>query len=35
MTGDNYAKNARTLERMGLAGKDATGIRKVADQGFG
>ena len=28
MTGDDFAKNARTLERMGLAGKDATASRK-------
>jgi opine dehydrogenase len=35
MTGDDYAKTARTLERMGLAGKDAAGIRKVVEQGFG
>lgn len=34
MTGDDYAKNARTLERMGLAGKDVAGIRKVVEQGF-
>ena len=35
MTGDDYAKNARTMERMGLAGKDVAGIRKIVDQGFG
>jgi len=35
MTGDDYAKNARTLERMGLAGKDANGIIKVVEHGFG
>jgi opine dehydrogenase len=35
MTGDDYAENARTLERMGLAGKDAAAIRKVVEQGFG
>ena len=35
MTGDDYAKNARTIERMGLAGKDVAGIRKIVDQGFG
>ena len=35
MTGDDYAKNARTLGRMDLVGKDAAGIRKIADQGFG
>lgn len=34
MTGDDYATNARTLERMGLAGKDAAGIRKTVEQGF-
>jgi opine dehydrogenase len=35
MTGNDYATTGRTLERMGLAGKDAAGIRKVVDQGFG
>ena len=35
MTGDDYAKNARTLDRMGLAGKDANGIIKVVEHGFG
>lgn len=35
MTGDNYESQARTLERMGLAGNDATGIRRVVDRGFG
>ena len=34
MTGDDYAKDARTLERMGLAGKDAKGIIRVVEQGF-
>jgi hypothetical protein len=34
MTGDDYATNARTLERMGLAGKDAAGIRKTVEHGF-
>lgn len=34
MTGDDYAENARTLERMGLAGKDAAGIRKTVEHGF-
>jgi len=35
LTGDNYAATARTLDRMGLAGKDAAGIRKVMEHGFG
>jgi opine dehydrogenase len=35
LTGDNYAATARTLDRMGLAGKDAAGIRKVVEHGFG
>lgn len=35
MTGDHYAATGRTLEMMGLAGKDATGIRRIVDQGFG
>jgi hypothetical protein len=34
MTGDNYTKNARTLERMGLAGRDVAGIRQVVERGF-
>jgi hypothetical protein len=34
MSGDDYANNARTLERMGLAGKDLAGIRKTVEQGF-
>jgi opine dehydrogenase len=34
MTGDNYAATARTLERMGLAGLDAAGIRRVVEHGF-
>jgi opine dehydrogenase len=34
MTGDNYAASARTLDRMGLSGMDAAGIRKIAEQGF-
>lgn len=34
MTGDNYAKNARTLDRMGLAGRDVAGIRQVVERGF-
>jgi opine dehydrogenase len=35
MTGSDYAATGRTLEHMGLAGKDAAGIRKVVEQGFG
>jgi opine dehydrogenase len=35
MTGTDYAATARTLDVMGLAGKDAAGIRKIVEQGFG
>jgi opine dehydrogenase len=35
IAGTTYPATARTLERMGLAGKDAAGIRKVVEQGFG
>ncbi|HXQ52523.1 MAG TPA: NAD/NADP octopine/nopaline dehydrogenase family protein [Stellaceae bacterium] len=35
LTGTNYANSARTLERMGLAGKNAVAIRKVVATGFG
>jgi opine dehydrogenase len=35
MTGTDYAATGRTLERMGLAAKDAGGIRKTVEQGFG
>ena len=35
MTGNNYAETGRTVELMGLAGKDAAGIRRIVDQGFG
>jgi opine dehydrogenase len=34
MTGDRYAATARTLERMGLAGRDGAGIRRVVEHGF-
>jgi opine dehydrogenase len=34
MSGKDYADTARTLERMGLAGKDAAGIKKVFEEGF-
>lgn len=34
MTGRTYEEDARTLERMGLAGLDVKGIRKVVEQGF-
>ena len=34
MSGDDYASNSRTLERMGLAGKDLAGIRRTVEQGF-
>jgi opine dehydrogenase len=35
MTGDDYGATGRTLAMMGLAGKDAAGIRHIADHGFG
>ena len=35
MTGNDYAITGRTLEMMGLAGKDAAGIRQIVEQGFG
>jgi opine dehydrogenase len=35
MTGKTFAEDARTLERMGLAGRDAAGIRQVMEHGFG
>lgn len=35
MTGDSYAAQARTLDRMGLAGQNVAGIRRIAEQGFG
>ena len=35
VTGNDYAATGRTLEMMGLAGKDAAGIRQIVDQGFG
>jgi opine dehydrogenase len=34
MTGKSFAAEARTLERLGLAGLDARGIRRVVDDGF-
>jgi len=35
ITGNDYAATGRTLEIMGLAGRDATGIGQIVDQGFG
>ena len=35
MTGNDYAATARSLAAMGLDGKDAAGIRRIVDQGFG
>jgi len=35
MTGKDYAATGRTLEMVGLAGKDAAGIRQIVEQGFG
>jgi opine dehydrogenase len=34
MTGKDFAADARTLERMGLVGMDASRIRRVLDKGF-
>jgi opine dehydrogenase len=34
MAGRNFADTARTIDRLGLAGKDAAGIRAIVDQGF-
>jgi len=34
MTGTDYAQDARTLARMGLAGQDVAGIRRIVDNGF-
>jgi opine dehydrogenase len=35
MAGSDFKSSARTLERMGLAGKDAKGIKAVLESGFG
>ena len=34
MTGETYSEHARTLDRMGLSGKDAGHIRKIVNEGF-
>jgi opine dehydrogenase len=34
LTGKDFAAEARTLDRMGLAGLDAAGIRRVMEHGF-
>jgi opine dehydrogenase len=34
MTGTDFAEEARTLERLGLSGMDATQIRRVVNEGF-
>lgn len=34
MAGSNFTEQARTLDRMGLAGKDAAGIKRIVDEGF-
>ena len=34
LSGSNFAATARTIERMGLAGMDAAGIRRVLVEGF-
>ena len=33
MTGNDFAAEARTLDRMGLAGMDASKIRRFVDTG--
>ncbi|HVC62735.1 MAG TPA: NAD/NADP octopine/nopaline dehydrogenase family protein [Acetobacteraceae bacterium] len=35
LTGNDFAAEARTLQRTGLVGLDAAGIRRVMEQGFG
>jgi opine dehydrogenase len=35
LTGKDFSAEARTLQRMGLAGLDTAGIRRVLQQGFG
>jgi opine dehydrogenase len=35
LTGRNFAAEARTGERLGLAGLDAPRIRRVVEHGFG
>jgi hypothetical protein len=34
LTGKDFSPEARTLDRMGLPGLDAAGIRRVMEQGF-
>ena len=34
MTGKDFAAEARTLDRLGLSGMDATQISRVVDEGF-
>ena len=34
MSGTNFADSARTLERMGLAGKDISAIKRILESGF-
>jgi hypothetical protein len=34
MTGKDYAAEGRTLQRMGLSGMDAAGIRRALTKGF-
>lgn len=34
MAGSDFSEHARTLDRLGLAGKDAAQIRRVMDEGF-
>jgi len=35
MAGTDFAADARTLDRMGLAGMDAARIRRTVAEGFG
>jgi hypothetical protein len=34
MTGRDFATEGRTLDRLGLAGRDAAGIREVLEHGW-
>ena len=35
LTGKDFSPEARTLQRMGLDGRDAAGIKRILEQGFG
>jgi hypothetical protein len=34
MTGNDFAGEARTLERLGLSGMDGPQIRRIVEEGF-